>query len=295
MSKKNKFLDVKGAVLTGEQLSIYMEKMAVSHSLTPKSNINTYPIPRVKENYIFIENTYRLLNEHADKGIDVYPAGEWLLDNFYIIEEAVHTIIKEMTPKKYRNFTGISPDGFSRIYALATDIVSHTDGRINEDVLELAILSYQRRKALSMEEIWNFWMFLNIAIIENIRNICEKICSAQVQKYKVESILERLIEGKDVKDQKFKPSDKQKKIIQLMEQNQMRSPFIEYMSHRLKQYGRKALPYLNILQEQVNKMGMSVSDVIKKEHFDIAVRKSFYRKLHYKLERNIENKLFEYI
>ena len=52
----------------------------------------------------------------------------------------------------------------------------------------------------------------------------------------------------------------------------MRYPFIEYMSYRLKQYGRRALPYLNILEEQVNKMGMTISEVIQKEHFDIAVR-----------------------
>ena len=57
----------------------------------------------------------------------------------------------------------------------------------------------------------------------------------------------------------------------------MRYPFIEYMSHRLKQHGKKALPYLEILEEQVNKMGMTISEVIQKEHFDIAVRKGFPR------------------
>ena len=58
----------------------------------------------------------------------------------------------------------------------------------------------------------------------------------------------------------------------------MRYPFIEYMSYRLKQYGRKTLPYLNVLEEQVSKMGMTISEVIQKEHFDIAVRKSIFRK-----------------
>ena len=35
----------------------------------------------------------------------------------------------------------------------------------------------------------------------------------------------------------------------------------------------KAYPFLNILEEQVSKMGTEISEVIKKEHFDIAVRK----------------------
>jgi len=203
LKKKNQFLNVKGAVLDNEQLKFYMEKLAVSHNLTQKSSASTYPISRVQENFLFIEDTHRLLNEHAEKKIDIYPAGEWLLDNFYIIEETVQTLIKEMTLKKYKNFTGIAHTGFSRIYTLATEIVAHTDGRITEDVLELAIISYQKRKTLNMEEIWSFCLFLNIAIIENIRNICEKIYSAQMQKYKVESIIERLVEGKETKEQKY--------------------------------------------------------------------------------------------
>ena len=53
----------------------------------------------------------------------------------------------------------------------------------------------------------------------------------------------------------------------------MKYPFIEYMSYKLKRFGKKAYPFLNILEEQVDKMGTDISDVIKKEHFDIAVKK----------------------
>jgi cyclic beta-1,2-glucan synthetase len=45
------------------------------------------------------------------------------------------------------------------------------------------------------------------------------------------------------------------------------------MSYRLKQYGRRAYAFSNVLEEQVNKMGLSISDVIQKEHFDIALKK----------------------
>ncbi len=53
----------------------------------------------------------------------------------------------------------------------------------------------------------------------------------------------------------------------------MKYPFIEYLSYRLKKYGKKAYPFLMVLEEQVNKMGMTVSEVVEKEHFDIALRK----------------------
>lgn len=45
------------------------------------------------------------------------------------------------------------------------------------------------------------------------------------------------------------------------------------MSYKLKKHGKKGIAYLNILEEEVNKQGLSVNEVIKKEHFDIAINK----------------------
>ena len=176
--------------------------------------------------------------------------------------------------KKYTNFLGIANGpyaGFARIYVLASEIVAYTDGKINGKNLEVLLKAYEDKKTLSMDEIWNINTFLRVALIENIREACEKIYSAQLQKYKVENIIERLVENKSKDELQFKNIGEYK--TKVIEQGEMKYPFIEYMSYRLKQYGKKAYPFLNILEEQVNKMGTEISEVIKKEHFDIAVRK----------------------
>jgi len=268
----NKFLNIKGTVLDREQLQAYMEKSAMNSEITNESSKTTYPIYRLNDNFKFIERTYILLNEHIKKNIDIYPAGEWLLDNFYIIEETVKKITKEMNMKKYKNFPGIASGmykGYSRIYVLASEIVAYTENKIDDETLKLAILAYQRKKSLSMEEIWNLWLFLEIALIENIRGVCEKIYLSHMQKYKVESIVERLIEKKE--KQEFKPIKDEYKAQ--MSYKEIKYPFIEYMSYKLKKYGKKGIAYLNILEEQVDKMGLTISDAIKKEHFDIAIQK----------------------
>ena len=224
------------------------------------------------ENYKIIEQVYNLLNEHLKLGISIHPAGEWLLDNIYIIEQTVKLIQKELTLKKYKNFVGIANGqykGFARIYVLASEIVAYTDNKIEKNELENYLRSYQTKKSLSMEEIWNIGIFLQIAIIENIREICEKIYSSQMQKYKAENIVERLIENKPKNDLIFKNNEKKERLkIQ-----DIRYPFIEYMSYILKRYGKKGYSYLKALEEDVEMTGTTVSEVIKKEHFDIAVRK----------------------
>ena len=265
-----KVLRIKGVLLDKYQLENYLAKLASDNILKDKSDKNTYPIPRLKENFEFITEVYNTLSEHLKLGIPIHPAGEWVLDNYYIIEKTVKTIIKDMPLKKYRNFIGLETgtyQGFARVYVLASEIVAYTDGIIDRNSLSDLLQAYQSKKNLSMDEIWNIGVFIQIALIENIRGICEKIYSSQWQKYKVENIIERLVENKE--NLVFKN-------IALnigYTHSEMKYPFIEYMSYRLKQYGKQAYAFLNILEEQVEKLGLDINEVIQKEHFDIALKK----------------------
>ena len=266
--KEKRRLNIKGAILDKNQLDSYLEKIASDHILQEKSNKDTYPIPRLKEDFEVIKEVYKLLNEHLEIGIPIHPAGEWILDNLYIIEEAIKNICKELTLKKYTNFLGIANgryEGFARIYVLAGEMVAYTDGKINGENLKQMLMAYQNKKSLSMNEIWNIGLFIQIVLIENIREICEYIYSCQMQKEKVENILSKFF------NTKVKLSHAT--VINSIKLTPMRNSFIEYMSYRLKKYGRKAFAYLNILEEEVEKTGNDISEIVKKEHFDVAVKK----------------------
>ena len=266
--KEKRRLNIKGAILDKNQLDSYLEKISSDHILQEKSNKDTYPIPRLKEDFEVIKEVYKLLNEHLEIGIPIHPAGEWILDNLYIIEEAIKNICKELTLKKYTNFLGIANgryEGFARIYVLAGEMVAYTDGKINGENLKQMLMAYQNKKSLSMNEIWNIGLFIQIVLIENIREICEYIYSCQMQKEKVENILSKFF------NTKVKPSHAT--VINSIKLTPMRNSFIEYMSYRLKKYGRKAFAYLNILEEEVEKTGNDISEIVKKEHFDVAVKK----------------------
>lgn len=265
-------LTIKGVGIDKVQLESYLEKMASDQVLQDGSKKDTYPIPKVKENFEWIKEVYFLLNEHIKLGLPIHPAGEWLLDNFYIIEETVKNICKDLNLQKYKKFLGVrsgSYQGFARIYVLAAQIVAYTDSKIDAQNLIEYLKAYQRKKTLSMEEIWNVGIFIQISILQNIREICEKIYFSQMQKYRVENIIERLVENKE--ELKYKNLTEYRARVKGY--GEMKYPFIEYMSYRLKQYGKSAYGFMAVLEEQVNKMGTSVEEVIKKEHFDIAVKK----------------------
>ena len=219
-----KILNIKGALLDEQQLENYLEKIASDHILENKSEKATYPIPRLQDNFKVITKTYELLSTHLKMGINIHPAGEWLLDNYYIIEETVKTIQKELSLSKYKNFVALATGpykGFARIYVLASEIVAYTEAKINTHNLEQLLSAYQRKKTLNMEEIWNISTFLQIAIIETIRNVCEKIYSVQLQKYKVENILERLVELKPKEQIRFKVKANEKRKVTEVRRNEI--------------------------------------------------------------------------
>ncbi len=270
--KNKKRLNIDNVVLDNNQISLEMEKFASDNIIMQKSSKETYPITTLEEDFEVIKETYKLLSKNVKQKILIHPAGEWILDNFYIIEETTKTIAKDLTVKKYTNFLGLANgpyEGYARIYVLASKIVSYTDGKIDYDNLEKMLTAYQKKKTLNMDEIWNIGLFLQICLIQKIRQICESIYITQIQKSKAEIILSHIFNKQTKPDYKM-TSELRKKIKQ---NNQMKYAFIEYMSYKLKKYGRKANSYLNALEEVVNRSGGEISEIIKKEHFEVAVKK----------------------
>ena len=65
--------------------------------------------------------------------------------------------------------------GFARIYVLASEIVAFSNESITEEKIIEVLQTYQTRKILSMEEIWNIGIFIQIAIIQAIADVSKKI------------------------------------------------------------------------------------------------------------------------
>ena len=173
--KSFKALNISGVLLDNNQFEKYIEKIASEHNLKKNSDKNTFPKMKLKEDFNFIFETYNLLNKHIKMGIKIHSAGEWILDNFYIIEENVKFIEKEIKLKEYKNLQGIATgkyEGFARIYELAGEIVAFTDYNVNDDNVKRALNAYQNKKALSIDELEKIPLFLKIVLINKIREIC---------------------------------------------------------------------------------------------------------------------------
>ena len=204
---KSKRLNIRGSLLDKNQLIDHIERAASEHVLMYKSNVRTYPIPFLNEDYKFILETYNLLSKHIRLGIKIHSAGEWILDNFYIIEETVKVIQKELNIKAYRKLPGLLNDdffGFARCFVLAEEMIAFSGCKVDSELIDISLKGYQKKKLLSMEELNMLGVFLKISLVKHIKDLCERIYFAEIQKYKVENIIERIIEKKAINNQRFR-------------------------------------------------------------------------------------------
>ncbi len=145
----------------------FAKKLAINHNVSKLSNKKTYPLNELKNDYEVIKKAFDILNESVSKNVSIQPAGEWLLDNFYIIEEQYNSILNDFNINEYSKLPSIN--GTARIYLIAEELVKFTDGNIKEEIIENFIKAYSSKRSLSMDEIWNLPIMIKMHLIKHIK------------------------------------------------------------------------------------------------------------------------------
>lgn len=242
----------------------FAKKLAIDQKISKHSNKNSFPLKFVNEDFEVIRRAYDILSESVSKNVPIPPSGEWLLDNFYLIEEQVNAIRNNLNLEKYVNLPSVN--GVARVYSISRKFVGYTDGVVTKEGIETFINAYQTKRAMSGDELYELPMMLQISLIENIKNVSLKIIAGQLQKFKVESMVERIINNKDQNKQRFHKY----KNINLSNEA---SSYVEYLIYLLRKMGKRGKPYLDILEDEIIKVGTTSSEIVKAEHYDMAVRR----------------------
>ncbi len=164
-------------LFSSEQMIRYGKIVAQSHKLA-KGNYPNQLLKRLQENETALLEIRNLLVEDIREGKIITPAAEWLLDNFYLIEEQV-VIARKHLPKGYNDslpFLEEGPSaGLPRVYDIVLEIISHSDGRVDIKNLSSFVSSYQSVAILTLGELWAIPIMLRLAVLENLRRVSGKI------------------------------------------------------------------------------------------------------------------------
>src|SRR5574338_911288 len=139
-------LPLRSELFSTEQMAQHGRPLAVSHVLG-RARAPDPLLPRLADNEQILGRVFEQLTKAVAAGRYVTPASEWLLDNFYLLEEQIRTARRHL-PRNYslelpRLAQGASV-GFPRVYDIALETISHGDGRVDIEGLARFLGEYQR-------------------------------------------------------------------------------------------------------------------------------------------------------
>ncbi len=174
-------LPLRAELLSVEQLERHAKAVAASHRLAT-GRIADRLLPRLDENERILVQTYELVTAAAERDRRIAPAAEWLLDNFYLIEEQIRSIRRLLPPSYSRELprlaSGLAANN-PRAYGIALELISHVDGRVDAAGLNGFVASYQSVEPLKLGELWALPLMLRLALIENLRRVAVWIAAAR--------------------------------------------------------------------------------------------------------------------
>lgn len=102
------------------------------------------------------------------------PAADWILDNEYILEGTARDILLNLPRRYYLQLPSLASApyrGLPAIYALAKDLVSHNELRLDRENVVAFIEAHQSVRTLSIGELWAIPQMLRIALLESIQSL----------------------------------------------------------------------------------------------------------------------------
>src|SRR5206468_12427151 len=110
-----------------EQLERHAKTLATSHRLAAGRATDVL-ISRLNENEAILVQTYDLVTEAAKRKRRNSPAAEWLLDNFYLVEEQIRMARRHLPPSYNRELPRLAKGPevtYPRVYGIVLDLISH--------------------------------------------------------------------------------------------------------------------------------------------------------------------------
>ncbi len=173
---------IRGEVLGAERLGERARAVARGHHLLPAQK-QRGPGPlllRLDDTKAVLDRVYQELNHGAERGLDISPAGDWLLDNFYIVQEHIREIRTNLPKGYYEELPKLatgSLTGYPRAYEVAIELIAHTEGHLDLDNITLFVREYQTVTALRMGELWAIPTMLRLGLVENIRRMALRVAA----------------------------------------------------------------------------------------------------------------------
>src|SRR5579862_1418777 len=208
--------------------------------------------PRFEDNVRVLRATYRTLADDVRHGLFVVTAADWLLDNFHLIAAEISDIRRNL-PRTYSRTLPVlaarEHAGHARIYAIAVELIRHSDSRLDRQQLVQFLNSYQQVAPLTIGELWAWPSMLKLALVENLRRLAEELLLARAARRAADQYVSRVAGDNGIEPL---PSAE--------------APFVVQLLHRAREYGLRLSALRVAVDDDLASRQTTAEEAIRGEH-----------------------------
>ncbi len=209
-------------------------------------------LARLDSNLPALRRAYGVLASDVRAGEAVTPAVAWLLDNFHLLEAEVRGVRHDL-PRAYNRklprLAGAEHGGAARIEALAWDIVSQSDARLDAERLERFLAAFQTVTPLTLAELWAWPSLLRAALVDHLRGLADELLAIRADRLRADALLARA------------PSTRE-----LLLPDPPAPAFAARLLQRAREYGASASELVSAVAERLRARGQTLEDAVRAEN-----------------------------
>ena len=153
-------------------------------------------------------------------------------------------------------------EGLPRVYDIAVEIISHSDGRVDLQSLVSFIKAYQTVTTLKLGELWAVPIMLRLALLENLRRLGAQIALDIIDKNLADYWADEMTETA-----KKDPKSLVLVIADMARSNPpMESAFVAELTRRLLDKGAALTLPLSWVEQRLSENGLTSSELVHIEN-----------------------------
>jgi cyclic beta-1,2-glucan synthetase len=252
-----------GELFSVDRLEQHAESLAAAQTITTTPDSGKPLIDGVAENGQLLLDYYRDIARAIQREQAITPAAQWLVDNFFVVEEQLREIHDHLPPGFYRKLPKLASghlQGYPRVYGVAWAFVAHTDSHLDPEVLRRFVNAYQRVQPLTIGELWAVAITLRIVLVENLRRLCARIVQSREARSEADELADRLLGtgGQAL----VSPAA----VLRQFEKKPLDRAFAVQLIQRLRDLDPKVGPILVWLDDRLAAQGTSADEIVRVEH-----------------------------
>jgi len=252
---------LRAELFSADQMEQHGVRLASAHRVR-SGRVPDQLLSRLSANEGVLLATSRRLTSAVAASDQITPAGEWLLDNFHLLEEQIRTARGHL-PKGYSRelpaLTEGASAGLPRVYDIALETIAHGDGRVDPDGLSRFVAAYQTVTPLRLGELWAIPIMLRLALIENLRRVAMRIAADRKDLDLAVAWARKLTE--------IAHRDPKNLILMIADMARsdppMTTPFVSELARRLQGHGPALAMPLTWIEQQLAESGLSIEQLVR--------------------------------